>query len=362
MSRAGHPVGPAYDKMFGVKETTMTRSRIHPRILLATAVASVLLAVAPGAPARAATAIKLATLVPDGSVWDLALKEMGAEWQRVTNGDVTLRIYPGGVAGDDSDIVRKIRIGQLQAGALTVAGLAEIDPAFNALAIPLFFDSYDELFFVIDRLEPMLSAKLEAQGFQLLNWGHGGWAHFFSKEPITSVEDLQRMKIFTWAGDQRMVEWWKSRGFQPVPLAMTDIPTGLQTGMIDALPTTPLAALSLQWFRQTPYMHSLGLAPVVGAVVVSTRAWEKLPADQRAAMLEAARAAGKKLQEEVPVQDERAIEEMKSRGLTVTGGEEAVWRSEGQTFADSMRGKMVSPEVFDQVLAARTAFRESRQP
>ncbi len=315
-------------------------------------------------PARAETTIKLATLVPDGSVWDRALKEMGAEWRQITDGEVVLRIYPGGVAGDDSDIVRKMRIGQLQAGALTVAGLSEIEPAFNALAIPLFFDSYDELFFVIDRLEPVLTEKLEAKGFRLLNWGHGGWAHFFSKRSIEDIEDLRAQKIFTWAGDQRMVEWWKNRGFQPVPLAMTDIMTGLQTGMIDALPTTPLAALSLQWFRQTPYMHALGLAPVVGATIVSSRVWDRLPEGQRAALLEASRAAGKRLEAEVPDQDARAIEEMKSRGLTVTGaGEEEKWREEGRTFAESMRGKMVPQEIFDLVLAARTEFRESgKQP
>ncbi|MGB5999995.1 MAG: TRAP transporter substrate-binding protein DctP, partial [Thermoanaerobaculia bacterium] len=126
---------------------------------------------------EAATVIKLATLVPDGSVWDKALKEMGADWKESSDGRVTLRIYPGGVAGDEPDVVRKMRIGQIQAASLTVTGLSEIDPAFKVFTIPLFYDSYEELLFVLEAMEPYLAAKLEARGFVFVHWGHAGWVH-----------------------------------------------------------------------------------------------------------------------------------------------------------------------------------------
>ena len=313
------------------------------------------------APLPAATVIKLATFVPEGSIWDKALERMGAEWRRASGGEVTLRIYAGGVAGDDADVVRKMRIGQLQAGAVTVAGLVDIDSAFNVLAIPLFFDDYDELQYVLGELTPILSQRLEAKGFRLLYWGHGGWAHFFSRSPVRTVDDLKRLKIFTWAGDQRMVEWWKDNGFQPVPLAMTDIVTGLQTGMIDALMTTPLAALSLQWFRQTPYMHDMGLAPVVGAVIVTERAWKRIDADTRSTLLDSARQAETNLRREVPLQDEVAIDQMQERGLQVTASEDrSEWVEIAGHFADSMRGALVPQEIFDRAVAARDAYRKRR--
>jgi TRAP-type C4-dicarboxylate transport system substrate-binding protein len=325
-------------------------------ILLAVA----LLAPSPS-PVVAKTVIKLATFVPDGSVWDKALKRMGEQWKRASDGEVSLRIYAGGVAGDDADVVRKMRIGQLQAGAVTVAGLAEIDPAFNVLAIPLFFDDYDELFHVLDELTPTLERRLREKGFRLLYWGHGGWAHFFSRSPVRTVDDLKRLKIFTWAGDQRMVEWWKRNGFQPVPLAMTDIVTGLQTGMIDALPTPPLAALSLQWFRQTPYMHDLGLAPMVGAVIVTERAWNRIDAETRGALIDSARESETALESEVPRQDEEAVRQMQARGLEVTEtADSATWIEVAGRFAESMRGGMVPPEIFDQAVAARDEFRRQR--
>ena len=198
--------------------------------------------------------IKLATLAPAGSPWHKVLMDMGNEWDKGTSSRVKLRIYPGGIAGDDPDMVRKLRINQLHAGALTVTGLAEIDPSINLFVIPMFFDSFEEYSYVLKKMTPFLKEKMEKRGFILLLWVHGGWVHLFSKEPVHSIGDLRSLKLFTRDGDKNMVQMWKMNGFRPVALAATDILTGLQTGMIDALPTTPLAALSMQWFSKTPYM------------------------------------------------------------------------------------------------------------
>ncbi|MGB3564088.1 MAG: TRAP transporter substrate-binding protein DctP [Thermoanaerobaculia bacterium] len=310
---------------------------------------------------EAATVIKLATLVPDGSVWDKALKEMGADWKESSDGRVTLRIYPGGVAGDEPDVVRKMRIGQIQAASLTVTGLSEIDPAFKVFTIPLFYDSYEELLFVLEAMEPYLAAKLEARGFVFVHWGHAGWVHLFSKDPIRQIDDLKQQKLFVWAGQDDMVQWWMRSGFKPVALAATDIMTGLQTGMIEVLPTTPLAALNLQWFRQTPYMHELGLAPLVGATVVTEKAWKKISAADQKALLAAARRTEEQLEKGIPQQDREAVEAMTKRGLEVVAvTDETEWREAAAEFADTMREAIVPAEAFDRALAERNRFRSDR--
>lgn len=311
--------------------------------------------------AEAATVIKLATLVPDGSVWDKALKEMGAEWKEGSDGRVTLRIYPGGVAGDEPDVVRKMRIGQIHAASLTVTGLSEIDPAFKVFTIPLFYDSYEELLFVLEAMEPYLAAKLEARGFVFVHWGHAGWVHLFSKDPIREVADLKQQKLFVWAGQDDMVQWWKRSGFKPVALAATDIMTGLQTGMIEVLPTTPLAALNLQWFRQTPYMHELGLAPLVGATIVTDKAWKKISAADQKVLLAAARRTEEQLEKGIPQQDREAVEAMTKRGLEVVPvTDDTEWRESAAEFADTMREAIVPAEAFDRALAERNRFRSTR--
>jgi TRAP-type C4-dicarboxylate transport system substrate-binding protein len=296
-------------------------------------------------------------------VWDKALREMGAEWSQATQGRVTLRVYPGGVAGDEPDIVRKIRIGQLQAAAVTTAGLADIDPAFQVFGIPMFFDSYPELYTVLDRMEGTLKQRLDAKGFVLLNWGHGGWVYFFTKTPVRSVAELKRAKLFVWAGDDRMVQLWKGNGFSPVALAATDILTGLQTGMIEAYPTTPLIALTLQWYRQTPNMVGIGMAPLVGGLVVSKQAWNRITEADRAKVLAACQKLERRLQTGVPRQDTTAVEEMKKRGLAVTAvppAAAAEWRATAEQFAAQMRGAIVPPDVLELATRERNANRQRR--
>jgi TRAP-type C4-dicarboxylate transport system substrate-binding protein len=285
---------------------------------------------------------------------------MGAEWSSSTQGRVSLRVYPGGVAGDEPDVVRKMRIGQLQAAAVTTAGLASIDPSFNVFNVPMFFTSYPELYATLDKLEPVLKARLDAKGFVLLSWGHGGWVYFFTKNPVESVDGLRKSKMFTWAGDDEMVSIWKSKGFNPVPLAATDIMTGLQTGMIDSYPTTPLLGLTLQWYRQTPNMVGMGMAPLVGGLVMSKVAWLKLPEADRASVQAACDRMERRLEIEVPRQDTSAVAEMQKRGLkvnAVSAANAAQFRSVAEDFATAMAGVRIPPDVLALARKERDAFR-----
>jgi TRAP-type C4-dicarboxylate transport system substrate-binding protein len=307
--------------------------------------------------------LKMATLVPEGTVWPKTLLDLGDAWSRDTQGRVTMRLYAGGVAGDEPDMVRKMRIGQFNSAVLTVLGLSDLDNAFLVFTVPMLFDSYDELLYVLDKMQPVLRQRLEAKGFVLLNWGHAGWLYLFSKQPIQTVDDLKKLKLWWRAGDDRMVRIWKEAGFQPVPLAMTDIMTGLQTGMIDVIPLTPLGVLALQWFRLTPNMADVGLAPLVGGVVVTKQAWNRISEADRAAVLAACRKAEARLQEEIPNQDRQALVEMEKRGLKTahpTAAEAAQWRAVAASFAAKMRGTIVPAEILDQAIRERDAYRQQK--
>ncbi|MBZ5556329.1 MAG: TRAP transporter substrate-binding protein DctP [Acidobacteriia bacterium] len=327
------------------------------------AVAAVaLLAIAVLAPALVAqappSAIKLATVVPQGSIWDKNLKQMGDEWKDATGGRITVTVYSGGSQGDESTALRKMRLDALQAAAFTVVGLGQIDWAFNVFDIPFFFDSYDELNYVTDELTPVLRKRIEPKGFMLLNWGHGGWTQIFTKKPVQTVDDLRHIKLWTSAGNDKQVQWFKANGFQPRPMAMTDILTGLTTGMLEGLPTTPLAASLFQWDKQTPYMLELGLAPVVGAGVITTKAWNAIPAADKPKLLAAANGVEQRLRVEVPKLDANAVEQMTKRGLTVTKATGPEWRTQLDDLAKTMRGESVPPDIFDLALKARTEYRK----
>ena len=320
----------------------------------------------PAAAARAAArVVKLASLAPAGSLWDKELKTMASEVQKRTDGRVAIRIYPGGIAGDDPDMVRKMRLGQLQAASLTVDGLSELDKGFAVFSVPRFFASFDELFRVAHALTPVFADRLDKQGFVLLGWGYGGWVYWFTKTPVHSPQDVKKLKLFAWAGDNRMVEWWKKNGYHPVPLASTDIMTGLQTGMIEALPAPPLAAVALQWYRQAPHMLDLPMGQLVGATVISKKAWEQLtPADQ-AAVRALAGQMQQRLEAAIPTQDRQAVEEMTRRGLKLTKPKDAAqvkaWEDAAAQFAATMREQVVPADVFDLARRTRDELR-ARQP
>jgi TRAP-type C4-dicarboxylate transport system substrate-binding protein len=289
------------------------------------------------------------------------MREMGAQWSTSTQGRVTLRIYPGGIAGDEPDVVRKMRLGQLQASAVTTAGLASIDPAFHIFNIPMFFSSYPELYATLEALEPILKKRLEDKGFMLISWGHGGWVYFFTKAQVADAAGLKKTKMFVWAGDEQMVQQWKTLGFQPVALAATDIMQGLQTNMIDSYPSTPLIGLTLQWYRQTPNLMALGLAPLVGGLVVNKAVWMKISEADRQKIQASCHTMEERLKFEVPKQDTTAVNEMQKRGLKVNPvkpADVAVFSAIADQFAAGIPGSRVPPEILAIARKARDDYRK----
>src|SRR5439155_5638899 len=172
-----------------------------PRLLFCAIVAALVFSSAP----LAQTSIKLATVVPIGSVWDKSLKQMGEEFKQATGGRFEITVYSGGTQGDEPTVLRKMRLDALQAGAFTNTGLGMIDPSFNVFNVPFFFESYEELNDVVAKLTPTLKKRAEAKGFILLNWGHGGWTQVFTKKPVQTVADMKQVKLWTSAGNDNMV-------------------------------------------------------------------------------------------------------------------------------------------------------------
>jgi TRAP-type transport system periplasmic protein len=306
--------------------------------------------------------IKMATLVPQGSSWYTILQEMRQQWQSASGGRVILRLYPGGVAGDDSDVVRKMRLGTLDAGVLTSAGLADVDRSIFALELPMGYSSYEEIDAVLEKMSPQLEKIYADKGFIILAWADAGWVHFFTKAPVRTPDDLKSLKLFAWAGDDFAVDLWKSSGFYPVPLPATEISTALQTGLVSALPTTAQAAVLLQWYTHAKYMTDVKWALLLGGIVVSKAGWEKVPADLRPALLKAAQEAGAKVRNETRGTAVTDVEAMEKRGLTVVhldAAAEAAWRRAAEAAYPTLRGKFVPAGVFDEALRLRDEFRKA---
>ncbi|HWX24191.1 MAG TPA: TRAP transporter substrate-binding protein DctP [Vicinamibacteria bacterium] len=326
----------------------------------ALAALALLMAFAPQ-PAAAQVRIKMATLVPAGSSWHNVLKETAEKWKTVSGGKVVVTLYPGGVAGDDPDVVRKMRLGTLNAGVLTEVGVAEVDRSVYALGVPMMYSSYDEVYAVLDKMRPKLEASLLAKGFVVLNWADGGWVHFFSKKAVTTPDDLKTVKLFSWAGDDTAVELWKSGGFHPVPLPSTELATALQTGLVDTLGVPPQVAVISQYYKYAPYMTDLSWQLLLGATLINKSSWDQIPADLKPALVAASEEAGKKLQAEMRQSVDRDIEAMKKNGLHVVPVDAktaALWSKTAESLYPKIRGPIVPADAFDDALRFRDEYRK----
>ena len=314
--------------------------------------------------AQGATVVRLGTVIPAGTVWNNILKEQSAEWARITGGRVRLTVMAG-TQGDEDAIIRKMRTsGQLQAASLSAVSLAmSVDQSFNVFFIPMFFQDYAELNHVMAKLEPVIVRRLADKGFVFVNWGNGGWVQVFSKKPAKTLRDLKGMKLFTSAGDDITVQWYKSNGFQPVPLSSADMLSSLTTGMIEAVPVTPLSALSFQWYKYTPYMLDVGISPLVGATIVNKKTWDAISEADRTQLMAAARKTEARFRVEVPRTDAESVAVMQKSGLTVVKPDAAAlaeFRTVAEGFTRTMRSDLVPADVFELAVKERDAYRKQR--
>lgn len=319
------------------------------RLLLA---ATPLLALGAAAADRSVT-LKVATVAPKGSIYHRVLQDVGEKWKAAEGANAQFVVYTDSAQGPEAETVRRMRIGQLNASMVSIVGLSEIDESVSALQkIPLMFRSWAEVDHVRERLRPDLEERLRAKGFVVLFWGEGGWVQFFARTPMKSPDDFRSARIFAWAGDNPQVDLMKSLGYRPVVLELSDILPSLQTGMIDMVPAAPLWALAGQFDRNAPYMLRLNWVPIVGAVVMSARSLDAMSPAGRAALLEASARAGETLRAHRNTRDDEIIRALEGRGLKVitpTPELERAWQDLARKAWPSVRGGMVSAEMFDRV-------------
>jgi TRAP-type C4-dicarboxylate transport system substrate-binding protein len=329
----------------------MTRMKWIPTLALAACV----MTSAADQPQR----IKLATILPRGTSTHQALLEMMAQWRGV---GVNSTLYTDGVMGGEAETVRRMRIDQLQGAVLSVAGLMEIDHSVTALQLmPMMFRSLDEVAYVRDRLRPLLEKRFEEKGFVVLCWADAGWVQIFSKRAALHPDELRKQKLFAQNSDSSQADLMKASGFQPVALEYTDILTGLQTGLIDAVPTAPFYALAGQFYLPAPYMLNIKYAPLVGALVVTHKAWDALPAATQDALRRPAGDVGTKITVQAHKEMLEAVAAMQKRGLKVTEltpAAEAEWRTLFEGVYPKVRGSMVPADLFDEVQRLLREYRK----
>lgn len=229
-----------------------------------------------------AKTFKIATIFPDGTSWMNTVREGASEIVKRTEGRVKFRFYPGGVMGNDTTVLRKIRIGQLHGAALTSGGVAKIYSDSQIYNIPFAFNSYAEVDYVRQRMDKQIIDGLKKKGFISFGLSGGGFAYLMSSSKLEAIDDLKHQKVWSPQGDRISRAALESLGVTPIPLPLTDVLTGLQTGLINTVGSSPIGAIALQWHTRVKYLTDIPLLYLYATLVVKRKEFERLsPADQK---------------------------------------------------------------------------------
>lgn len=305
-----------------------------------------------------AARIKIATVAPEGGAPMKAMREGAHEIEKATSGRVKFKFYTGGVMGNDAAVLKKMKIGQLNGGALTTAALARSFPDINIYSMPFLFNDSAEAEFVRKTLDPYISQGLEKKGLILLGISDGGFAYLISRKMIHSTSDLKGTKPWITVGDDISGSVFRSAGINPVPLPIADVYTGLQTGLIDTITAPPASTIALQWHSRMKYLMDIPLAYIVGTLVVDKKAFDRLNPKDQAVVKKIMAEKFDALSEINRNDNKKAMQALKNQGIKITklSPKEALpWRKLGEKVSQKTAARL-SPEVMKIVNDAKKAY------
>jgi TRAP-type C4-dicarboxylate transport system substrate-binding protein len=304
--------------------------------------------------------IKFATLAPEGSTWITVMKEYDQAIRKESGGRLGFKIYAGGVAGDEKDVLRKIRLGQFQSAGITGVGIGEIAKSARILDAPFLFKNHDEVDYIVDQYDAEFRKEFENGGYVLLGWAEVGFVYVFTNTPVTKVEDMRNVKMWQWEGDPVAEATFKAFGINPIQLSITDVLTSLQTGLINGMYTSPLAGVSLQWYTATKYMLDYPLTNASGAVVIAKRDFDKMPPDIQEILLRNGKQLMRKLTELSRKDNTKSLDVLKKSKIIFTkpdASELGRYEEIGKNARRLMVGKLYSEDLLNRVEKSVADFR-----
>ena len=304
---------------------------------------------------NAATVLKLATLAPQGSSWMNIINEWGALLERESRGELRLKIYANGVSGDEPDVLRKIRFGQLQGGIFTGYGVGRIYSPARILEMPFFYENIEEIDAVRKDFMPDIEQGFQDNGFEVISWMEVGTIRFFSTKPIESIDDLRDRKIWLWQGDHMAEAFFKAAGIAPIPLSIIDVFTSLSTGLVDTAYSTPLAAIGMQWFNKTQYVTNISLANGTGVITISSRSFKRLSPKLQKLLKDTGKVVGERLIAVTRKDNEVSLQILRQAGLQFRLDWEDVDREELEDIRRKGTAELIKTGYIPADVFARTA-------
>ena len=308
--------------------------------------------------------IKIATIAPDGSAWMQLFNELNADLKAKTDNRVRFRIYAGGVLGDEKDMLRKMYIGQIHGAALLAPGLATLMKEVNVTQVPFLFETYDEVDYVLTKMDAFFKKGFEDKGYVLMGWSEGGFVRIISTVPINTLSELKKAKVWTWADAPIAQAIFDEANISAIPLSIPDVLLGLQTDMIQVVYAPPAGALSLQWHVRTKYMTDVPLMYLAGGIVIKKKVLNAIPKADLQLMTESIDSYMTKMKDVIRKQNQEAITVMEKHGVKIlkpAREEIQKFKSLSNAAMQRLGNKVLSKDVLNEVYGHLEAYRKEKK-
>lgn len=293
--------------------------------------------------------IKMASPIPENTPWGKFFNQIASEWKKITNGEVELIVYHNGVAGNEKDVVRSLRLNQIQGAVLSTLGLYEITPEIMTLSCPFMIRDDNELDLVLAAFKGDLENSINSKGYYTLAWARVGWLKFFSKAPIFTPADLKKQRLGTGSDQAELNQVFKTMGYQMIAVGRNDILVALNSGMVDAVFSSPVAVGSTQAFGFANNMASINVAPFLGAMIFNERTWRAIPEKYKSQMMAVVKRYERELDREVRKLEDELIKTFGNYGLKVnqlSPEQEQLWYDEMGRVTPSLVGTMFDRDIY----------------
>ena len=323
-----------------------------------------ILMLSPSSSSAKTLVIKLATLAPEGSSWIATFNSIDKEVREKTEQQVQFKFYPGGVLGDEKDMLRKMHIGQIQGAALTSAGLSAIYNEMDVFQIPFLFQSHDEVDYVLMEMDAFFRKGFDKNDYVLLGWSEGGFVHLMSTKPVATLDDLRKVKVWTWTDSPMTKVIFDEANVSAIPLSVPDVLVGLQTGLVDVVYAPPSGAISLQWFTKTKYITDVNLIYLIGGVVMKKKLFNKMSPAHQNILMDAFRRQMAQLKKTIRKENQEAVQVMVKHGvkiITPSPAQVSEFKTVSEKAIQRLVDKSFSKKVKDEVSAKLEAYRKKNQ-
>jgi TRAP-type C4-dicarboxylate transport system substrate-binding protein len=306
--------------------------------------------------------IKFALIVPRTPELALEEKRYNKRLAELTNNEVQVRVYWGGTAGDEQDVIRKMRAGQMDAAPLGLDVLSQFVRECLVLQTPGLFRNYKQVDTVRAELTPKFADEAYKNGYKALVWGDIGKLRLFSKKKINKVGDLRTVRPWLYPASQMLKEFYKQIGATGVPLSIAEVYGGMQTGMIDTYWATSVLATALQWHRTSTFVSADGLGFINGAVVVRREAWDSMPESGRKGMDDIVKERTAEAQQKIRDMDDKVFDRLLTRGYTALKPDQpGEWWAAGKALRQKLVGRLYTQDLVDRAEKLAIKYADAEQ-